>query len=124
MAENESGEKTEEPTGKRIEEARDKGQIAKSAELTTAAFLLGSTMTLAMAGPTLWRFMLDTMGTGLGTAADPEHFGASAIPWLQTLGYRAIIAMIGFMGTMAVIAIVVQGAQAGGIITTKAMAPN
>ena len=124
MAANESGEKTEEPTGKRIEEARQKGQIAKSPELTTAAFLLGSTMTLSMAGPPLWRFLLDTMGTGLRTASDRQHFDASAIPWLQMLGFRTIVAMLGLMGSMAVIAILVQGAQTGGIITTKAMAPN
>ena len=124
MAENETGEKTEQPTGKRVEEAREKGQIAKSPELTTAAFLLGSIMTISVAGPPLWRFMLDTVGVGLSTAADRDHFGESAIPWLQTLGFRAMIAMLGFTGAMAVIAVAVQGAQAGGIITTKALAPN
>ena len=124
MAEGESGEKTEEPTGKRIEDARQKGQIAKSPELTTAAFLIGSTVAMSVAGPPLWRFLLETMGLGLSTASDTQHFGASAIPWLQTLGFRTIVAMIGLMGSMTVIAIIVQGAQAGGIITTKAMAPN
>jgi flagellar biosynthetic protein FlhB len=124
MAENDSGEKTEEPTGKRVEDAREKGQIAKSPELTTAAFLLGSLVTMSMAGPALWHYMLDVMGTSLATAFNTEHAGPSAIPWLQTLGFRAIVAMVGFAGAMAVIAIAVQAAQAGGVITTKAMAPN
>lgn len=124
MAENDSGEKTEEPTGKRVEDAREKGQIAKSPELTTAAFLLGSMVTMSMAGPSLWHYMLDMMGTSLATSYNTEHAGPSAIPWLQTLGFRAIVAMVGFAGAMAVIAIAVQAAQAGGVITTKAMAPN
>jgi flagellar biosynthetic protein FlhB len=124
MADSDSGEKTEEPTGKRVEEARNKGQIAKSPELTTAAFLFGSTVTLSFAGPPLWRFLLDTMGQGLATAANQEHAGLDAIPWLQTLGFRAIVAMLGFAGAMAVIAIAVQAAQAGGIITTEALQPN
>ena len=125
MAENESGgEKTEDPTGKRVEEAREKGQIAKSPELTTAAFLFGSTVTLTFAGPPLWRFLLDTMGQGLATSFNEERSGVSVIPWVQTLGFRAIVAMIGVVGAMAVIAISVQAAQAGGIITTKALAPN
>lgn len=124
MAENESGEKTEEATGKRREEAREKGQIAKSPELTTAAFLFGSTVTLSFAGPPLWRFLLDTMGQGLATSWDPQRAGVSAIPWLQTLGFRAIVAMLGFIGAMAIIAITVQAAQAGGIVTTKTLAPN
>lgn len=43
MAENESGqEKTEEATGKRIEESRKKGQIARSKELNTLLMLLVS----------------------------------------------------------------------------------
>lgn len=124
MAADDAGEKSEEPTSKRIEEARDKGQIAKSPELTTAAFMLGSIVTLSFAGPPLWRFLLDTMGQGLATSFNDAHSGVNAIPWLQTLGFRAIVAMVGFMGAMAVIAICVQAAQAGGIITTKALVPN
>lgn len=124
MAENDSGEKTEEPTGKRVEDAREKGQIAKSPELTTAAFLLGSMVTMSMAGPPLWHYMLDVMGTSLATSFNTEHAGPSAIPWLQTLSFRAMVAMVGFAGAMAVIAIAVQAAQAGGVITTKAMTPN
>ena len=117
MAENDSGEKTEEATGKRREEAREKGQIAKSPELTTAAFLFGSTVTLSFAGPPLWRFLLDTMGQGLATAHNAERGGVSVIPWLQTLGFRAIVAMLGFVGAMAVIAITVQAAQAPEVVT-------
>lgn len=124
MSDSDSGEKTEEPTGKRVEDARQKGQIAKSPELTTAAFLFGSTVTLSFAGPPLWRFLLDTMGQGLATSYNAEHSGVSAIPWLQTLGFRTIVAMVGFMGAMALIAIAVQAAQAGGVITTQALAPN
>ena len=40
------GEKTEEASGRKLEEARNDGQIAKSPELMTAAFLLGMTVTL------------------------------------------------------------------------------
>ena len=46
MAENESGsEKTEQPTAKRLADAREKGQIAKSVDLN-AAFILLSGLTL------------------------------------------------------------------------------
>ena len=72
MAESESGEKTEAPSGKRLDDARNKGQIAKSPELTTAAFLLGSTLTMTMAGPPLWQFLLDTMGNTLARSGGDE----------------------------------------------------
>ena len=42
MAENENGEeKTEQPTAKRLREARKKGQVAKSQDIVSAAFILG-----------------------------------------------------------------------------------
>ncbi len=40
MADGQSGEKTEQATGKRLSEARDKGQVAKSQEVTGAILLI------------------------------------------------------------------------------------
>jgi flagellar biosynthetic protein FlhB len=124
MADSDSGEKTEAPTGKRLEEAKDEGQIPKSAELTTAAFLLGSTMTLSFAGPTLWRFLVDTMGETLQNAGSHYNDSATLVAMTQNLGFKAIVAMGGLMGAMVVIAITVQYAQTGAHISTKALAPK
>lgn len=50
--ENESGEdKTEAPTPRRIERARESGQVALSRELSTFASLLATTLAIAIAGP-------------------------------------------------------------------------
>ena len=124
MAENESGEKTEEPTGKRLEDAREKGQIAKSPEFNTAAFLLGFLMVMSFAGQTLWEFLLGMMGQLLASSGDGSHEGVSMITWLQALSTRTIIAMVGMMGAMAVIAIGVQALQTGGLLTAKTLAPK
>lgn len=124
MSDSDSGEKTEDPTSKRVEDAREKGQIAKSPELMTAAFLLGSIVALSISGPPLWRFLLDTMGQSLATSFNAEHAGPSAIPWVQLIGFRAIVAIVGIAGAMMIIAIGVQALQTGGVFTTKAMAPN
>ncbi len=124
MSDSDSGEKTEAPSGKKLEDARNKGQIAKSPELTTAAFLLGSTLTLSIAGPPLWQFLLDTMGNTLANAGDMERGGASMIPFLQTIGYRTILAMVGMMAALAMIAIAVQALQTGGLLTTETLEPK
>lgn len=47
FANDEGGEKTEEPTAKKIEDSRKEGQVAKSKELTSAAMLLGIFFVLA-----------------------------------------------------------------------------
>lgn len=124
MSDSDSGEKTEAPSGKKLDDARNKGQIAKSPELTTAAFLLGSTLTMTMAGPPLWQFLLDTMGNTLANAGNAERGGVSAIPFLQALGFRTIVAMVGMMAALAVIAIAVQAMQTGGLLTTETLTPK
>lgn len=124
MAEGESGEKTEAPTGKRLEEAREKGQIAKSPEFATAAFLLGFLLVFSFTGPQLWRFLLDTMGTTLSSAGTGERMGNGLIPWLQIMSFRTMAAMIGVTAAMAVIAVGVQAMQTGGLFTTKTLEPK
>lgn len=50
MAESDSGEKTEEPTAKKLEDARKKGQIARSKDLGTMFVLVGSAVAIMMVG--------------------------------------------------------------------------
>ncbi len=62
MAESESGaEKSEEPTAKRQQDARKKGQIARSRELNTLAIVLGGTAGLLMFGGVIGQKILDVM---------------------------------------------------------------
>ncbi len=52
MAESSGGqEKTEEPTDKKIRDAREKGNVARSRELTTTVMMLSSSVGLLMFGP-------------------------------------------------------------------------
>jgi len=124
MASDEGGEKTEAPTGKRLEEARSEGQIAKSPELTTAAFLLGSIVTMAFAGPPLWEFLINAMGKNLSTAGDGERGPMAMVAWVQGLGYQTLFAMSGLLGAMTVIAITVQYAQIGSMLSSKPLTPK
>ena len=65
-------ERTEQPSVKRREDARRKGQVPKSPDLTAAVFLLGALGACTLAGP---RFVLDATAAlrhGLASAAEPE----------------------------------------------------
>jgi len=61
MAENSEQERTEEPTAKRLAEAREKGQIVRSRELNTLAMLLAGSVALFAFGDAimkdLWHLM-------------------------------------------------------------------
>ncbi|MCW9016121.1 MAG: EscU/YscU/HrcU family type III secretion system export apparatus switch protein, partial [Kangiellaceae bacterium] len=46
MAESEAGERSEQATPKRLKDAREKGQVARSRELTTALLLMVASISL------------------------------------------------------------------------------
>ena len=57
MAENDSGEKTEEPTDKRKSDAQRKGQVAQSQEIQSWAILLTATVLVATAAPLIMSYL-------------------------------------------------------------------
>ncbi len=59
MAESDGQERTEDPTARRLQQAREKGQIARSKELAT--------VTLLVAGASIMMLMGDTLGLALMT---------------------------------------------------------
>ncbi len=120
----ETGEKTEEASGRKLEDARNDGQIAKSPEAMTAAFLLGMTITLTTAGPPLWRFLLEAMGESLAIAGDRSLDGAGSVMLIQKFGWRSLAAMAGVLGASVVIAIGVNLAQVGPLFTVKTLEPK
>lgn len=62
MAENENGaDKSEEPTDKRQREAREKGQLARSRELSTLSVTLGGSIALLMVGDELGQALMAMM---------------------------------------------------------------
>lgn len=66
------GEKTEKATPKRRQEARRKGQVAKSQDLGGAAVLIASLLSLSTLGPAAWGHMRDAMLSSLSLIATPD----------------------------------------------------
>lgn len=82
FGESDGQERTEQPTAKRQEDARRKGQIAKSSDLTAAALLMGALGAGALGGPRLVVEAVDTMQRGLGAASAPELSQTGALALL------------------------------------------
>ena len=73
-----SGEKTEEPTPHKLREARKKGQVAKSKDLTSALLVIVSFYTLKASSEYLWDNMVKVMHMSfeyMGTAFQPTVAG-------------------------------------------------
>ncbi|WP_281858792.1 EscU/YscU/HrcU family type III secretion system export apparatus switch protein [Litoreibacter halocynthiae] len=70
----ESGEKTHEPTPKKLQDARKEGQIAKSTDLSAAAAYVGLILALTVLGPTA---LLDAATKLSHFISEPLHFSNS-----------------------------------------------
>lgn len=64
------GEKTEQPTPRRLEEAVKKGQTARSAEVQTAFVLLGGLAALTFSGQEIWQTLVSATTMSLGHLHD------------------------------------------------------
>ena len=69
------GEKTEKATPKRQEDARKKGQVARSMDLNGAVVLLAGLGVLALTGPVVLGRLSDAMHDGLTLIATPDVVG-------------------------------------------------
>jgi len=103
MAEhNDTGEKTEQPTPRKLEEALKHGQIARSAEVQTAFVLLGALAALTFAGPEIWRQLVTASimsfshlhDTSLTTTALQGYAVTGTLVFLKCAGPVVIATML------------------------------
>ncbi len=117
-------DKTEEPTGKRIEDAREKGNIPKSAELTTAAMLFGAAVIFTNVAPHMGRHLQKTMSTGLYNAGANVREPVELLHDVIALGWQTLGELAMLLGAFAGLAFVVTALQARGILSLKPLEPS
>ena len=91
MAEDSDLERTELPSQRRLDQAREKGQVARSRELSTFAVLLAGGATLWFMGASLTRHLVDSLRVGLTLDKDLAFNSALIIPRLYELACDALI---------------------------------
>ncbi|MGA2175618.1 MAG: EscU/YscU/HrcU family type III secretion system export apparatus switch protein [Verrucomicrobiota bacterium] len=107
-----TGEKTEKPTQKRLDEAIKKGQIARSPEVQTVFVLGGALLALAFTGGEMWRVMADCLTTTL------SHLHDTALSMNAMQGYAVTGALtLGKCVWPVLAATLTGGLLAGGIQT-------
>jgi flagellar biosynthesis protein FlhB len=119
------GEKTEKATPKRREEARKKGQVAKSTDLNGAVIMLAGLFTLGITGPSIAQRLGESMTSTLKAGAGREPVTISTVSdiFLQT-GRTVGLCLAPVVGACALAAIVVSLAQVGIRPKTQALKPD
>ncbi|TXR39328.1 flagellar biosynthesis protein FlhB [Ectopseudomonas mendocina] len=125
MAESESGaDKSEEPTGKRLEESRKKGQIARSKELNTLAVTLTGTVALIIFGAYMGNVLMDIMRGNFSLPREVLMSERSMALYLLASGKEALLAMQPFLIALLIASIVGPIALGGWLFSTEALQPK
>ena len=122
MAENEDGqEKTEQATPKKQEEARNKGQVPRSRELTTMAMLLMGAVSMTLMGGPMVQQLGGVMRMGLQIEKAKVFDPWAIIEILAQAIYQGFMSLIPFLLVMLVTALAAPVALGGWAFSTEAM---
>ncbi|HBS29556.1 MAG TPA: flagellar biosynthesis protein FlhB [Phycisphaerales bacterium] len=119
------GERTEDPTPRRLSEARDKGQVAKSTDLTSAVLLTGAVVLVVALLP----WMVRSMGLLLRYHLDERTLGGlptlgRITPDLTLTALEAARVLAPAMALMALVAFLANVAQIGLHLSSRALEPK
>ena len=119
------GEKTEKATPKRLEEARKKGQVAKSQDLNGAIVLVGGLMVLAIWGPHMMEKIAESMRATFAMAASPRGVNGTMLGQIAVQSGKTILVTVGPIAAVCAIAGVLANIiQVRPGIMSKAIKPD
>ncbi len=124
MAEESAGEKTEPATPRKREDARQKGQVAKSQDLTTAILLLSAFCLIFTMAETLVAELGQMFRTAFNGVADARltfenvsYYGAEGLRFL-------VVLLAPFVGGLFALAFLISLLQVGWVISTTPLQPD
>jgi len=124
MAEDNSQQKTEEPTERRLQESRKKGQTARSKELNTLLSLMAAAIGMVFLGQYLMADLFQLMSQGLGfepqRLRNPDQM-FEAIRGMAAMGLGSILPLFGLLVLAAFLGPVAMG---GMVFSFEAVAPK
>jgi flagellar biosynthesis protein FlhB len=125
MAENENGQdQTEQPTQKRLDDARSNGQVPRSRDLSTAAVVLIAGIGIRVAGTGMANGFAGLMKSGLTLSRDQLLDENRLLPDLVALAAQALTATAPILGLTLAAALLSPLAIGGWNLSFQALAPN
>ncbi len=124
MAGKSDEEKTEQPTGKKLDKAREKGQVPKSQEVSSALILLFASGALLFVGPWMFSSLTELMQGVFQNLGTLEMQGASVRAFLLEIFTQFILVMMPFMLVIVVVGIGANLIQVGFLFTLEPFSPK
>lgn len=117
-------QKTEEPTARKLEEARKRGQVISSREVTSWAILFTATILILFAGPGIMSDMTDVLKKFIEQAHDLPSDGGGLKMLLQSLFFEIGKLLILPLMLLAVVAVFSVLIQTGPLLTFEPLKPD
>ena len=124
MADEQDLERSYDPTPRRLEQARERGQVPRSRELSTAAIALAGALTLSALGPTLTGRLADLVRNGLtldrAAAFEPDRMLAA----LSALAQASLLDLLPILGLTLAATLAAPLLLSGWVFSPKAFVPD
>ncbi len=124
MAGNEDSERTEEPSQRRLQQARERGQIPRSRELTNFATMIGGSVAMVAMSSSLGSSLLDAMRRGLSLRGADLDDPARMATLLGAEALRTLIALLPLFGSLVVLVLLASVALGGWNLSGQALQPD
>jgi flagellar biosynthetic protein FlhB len=124
MSEDSDLERTEPATPRRLEKAREEGQIARSQELTTFALLMVAAAGLSFLGAGLMDKLLAIMKSGMQLERELAFQPDLMLTHFYELAFEGLIAIAPILLLLIIVAFVAPMLLSGWMISAKALIPK
>ncbi len=124
MAEEHDQEKTLPATPRRLEQAREEGQVVRSREFTTAALMVSAAAGALWGGQAMSGLFSSLLARGLNIDRKAAFDMPVALDRAGVLAMDALVSLLPALGLLAAVAMFAPLALGGWLFTTKPLVPN
>ncbi|MBC6963030.1 MAG: flagellar type III secretion system protein FlhB, partial [Nitrosomonas sp.] len=124
MADDNDLERTEPASPRRLEKAREEGQVARSQELTTFILLIAASSSLWVIGSIIIQKLSAVLESGLRMEQEVAFNSALLLPRLFQLALDGLLAIAPLLGWLVIIALVAPILLSGWLFSSKALFPD
>ena len=125
MAEEDSDlEKTESPSQRRLDQAREEGQVARSRELSTFAVLMAGGAGIWLMGSALSQQLISLIRAGLTLDTGLAFHTEQLLPHLHDLSMATLLAFLPLLGLLLLVAVFSPMLMNGWLFSMTPLQPN
>lgn len=124
MSEDSDAEKTEPASERRLEQAREEGDVPRSREIGTFAVLMTAGAGLWMTGPWIVRALRHNMSSGLSLTREQIYYPDVLFTRIMVDLLQVVMALLPVLGAVMLVALASPLVIGGWLFSSKAITPN